>query len=72
MTTNSNGNTTRTSPSVETITKSISYDLLSQLIVEKLYALSIIDDNIEVTMVDIDIPVDDNGMIEFDLEVLRY
>lgn len=64
--------TTKTSPSVETITKSISYDLLSQLIVEKLYALSIIDDNVEVTLVDIDIPVDDNGMIEFDLEVLRY
>jgi len=63
---------TNSVPTVETITKSISYDLLSQLIVEKLYALSIIDDNIEVTMVDIDIPVDDNGMIEFDLEVLRY
>ena len=64
--------TTNTAPKPMTITKSISYDLLSQLIVEKLYALSIIDDDIEVTMVDIDIPVDDNGMIEFDLEVLRY
>lgn len=63
---------TNAAPKITTVTKSISYDLLSQLIVEKLYALSIIDDNVEVTMVDIDIPVDDNGMIEFDLEVLRY
>lgn len=62
---------TMTKPIVETKEFRLRYELLEQLIAEKLYALSIIDDNVEINMIDIDIPVDDEGMIKFDVEMIR-
>jgi len=60
-----------TTPKIETKEFRLRYELLTDLIIEKLYALSIIDDNVEINMVDIDIPVDDDGMIRFDVEMIR-
>ena len=62
---------TMTTPKIETKEFRLRYELLADLIIEKLYALSIIDDNVEINMVDIDIPVDDDGMIRFDVEMIR-
>lgn len=62
---------TMTTPKIETKEFRLRYELLTDLIIEKLYALSIIDDNVEINMVDIDIPVDDDGMIRFDVELIR-
>jgi hypothetical protein len=62
---------TMTTPKIETKEFRLRYELLTDLIIEKLYALSIIDDNVEINMVDIDIPVDDDGMIRFDVEMIR-
>ena len=62
---------TMTTPKIETKEFRLLYELLADLIIEKLYALSIIDDNVEINMVDIDIPVDDDGMVRFDVEMIR-
>ena len=62
---------TMTTPKIETKEFRLRYELLADLIIEKLYALSIIDDNVEINMVDIDIPVDDDGMVRFDVEMIR-
>ena len=62
---------TMTTPKIETKEFRLRYELLTDLIIEKLYALSIIDDNVEVNIVDIDIPVDDDGMVRFDVELIR-
>ena len=62
---------TMTTPKIETKEFRLRYELLADLIIEKLYALSIIDDNVEINMVDIDIPVDDDGMVRFDVELIR-
>lgn len=62
---------TMTAPKIETKEFRLRYELLEQLIIEKLYAFSIIDDDVDVTMVDLDIPVDDEGMVSFDVEMIR-
>ncbi len=57
----------------ETTTRTItmSYDNFEDAIVSFLYAIGAIDDNEEVVASDFGIEIDEDGMIEFDLDILK-
>lgn len=62
---------TMTRPSIETRTLKIRYETLTDMLVSNLYALGVLSDNEDVTTVDLELPVDEDGMIEFDVEIVR-
>lgn len=53
----------------ETKTFHMSYENFEDAIVSFLYAIGAIDDSVDVIGTDFGLAVDENGMIEFDLEV---
>jgi len=53
----------------ETRTIKMSYDNFESAIITFLYSISAIDDNVDVVGADLGVPVDDQGMVEFDIEV---
>jgi hypothetical protein len=49
----------------------MSYENLEDAIISFLYSVGAIDDNVEVIGTDFGMEVDDDGMVEFDLEMVK-
>lgn len=58
-------------PKTETRTITMSYDNFEAAIVSFLYSVGAIDDEYEVIATDFGIEVDENGEVEFDIEVIK-
>lgn len=58
-------------PKVIERTLKVSHDNIESAVVAFLYSVGAINDNEDVVMIDLGLPVDENGMVEVDLEVVR-
>jgi hypothetical protein len=56
---------------INTKTLTINYDQLEDMIVAHLYSIGAIDDNIDVLSLDLDLPLNEDGFVEFDIDYVE-